>query len=911
MTIFSKTPDIVPSERKRAVKALATRHGKDASVGRITYLKADQYLQKLMTDLSGVLPGQPFFNPEDYQAAAFEKISSEQWNEAQERIYTDLRALYGALNQSLVSETYKGASIREKFSRTRAQILKIITEIRLYQFLRSNPDYQDAKFIDFSNGLNETVKKPRAVIDSRVRLLELPPRTRYFQSKAHQDLKTTTVEIEHLGGGVRGGLTKEFEPARMLDVREDTFWAEMIMAEGPISQKYLASGDAGLGPSFESSGAIAHIHLKMDQVRLANNLQLLPFGEFPVRVIDVAYKESDDQPQWSMLPNFVLEDPTLDWIEINFPPTPIAQLRVTIEQVNYRSNMYYLPESMVRNGVLWQNIGKDRQDEVLHELNLTEDEEDLLKIDPAHINKLEAKADFREILDSETLQRGREQQFYVQSNQYKAAVMSLSKVRPNMANDLLQEMRGETVSSQENTVGVRTYEYVYGIRELQLRYSIYEPLGHYSSPKFRSTSSILEVSLTTEERHINASDAGGNYQITSTEWEVEIGRDRRYPIAPRNWRVDGQVVVDCEFLSVDRQTRSGTTRLATSGQGLALRKNGQLVPLSDYSVQSWVPSTTAGPYLAPGDSVTPGLRNPDGTVNQVLPQRMVVTVGASTYDPNAVYTISYIANSDADVLNVDEQVDSVNDGGPEVFDSTNRNNQIVLSSVPYIDYNIINSDTWTYDGSGVWSIVPDVGNISGLCLMTIGQFDVEILTIDPASALRDPLDIADFFDWSKKNGFKVIGSDTVYEIEGPHPYTPGVLRLTTNSLEGDSYTSQPFTAGPIFESDGRGYGFAQQTYEPVQVYVNDVKAANFTDYINLRHNAFDDAPRGGKQIQFIQAGSVIYFNQPIENARIEVHYRWLAEYVKVNGVLRCNQPVNTVLTPQINSIRLELATSPL
>ena len=61
----------------------------------------------------------------------------------------------------------------------------------------------------------------------------------------------------------------------------------------------------------------------------------------------------------------------------------------------------------------------------------------------------------------------------------------------------------------------------------------------------------------------------------------------------------------------------------------------------------------------------------------------------------------------------------------------------------------------------------------------------------------------------------------------------------------------------------------------------------------------------------IQAGNVLYFNRPIANARIEVYYSWLTEYIKAFGQLRCNIPANTVLTPQVNSLRVELKTSPL
>ena len=43
---------------------------------------------------------------------------------------------------------------------------------------------------------------------------------------------------------------------------------------------------------------------------------------------------------------------------------------VTIEQINYRSNLYHLPEKEVRNGLIWQSIGRSRKAEKLRELGL-------------------------------------------------------------------------------------------------------------------------------------------------------------------------------------------------------------------------------------------------------------------------------------------------------------------------------------------------------------------------------------------------------------------------------------------------------------------------------------------------------------------------------------------------------------
>jgi hypothetical protein len=895
--IVPKPPDVVPDLQRRAIEALASRYPFEREVVVSRPANIERYAQLMIAKLKELDKSQrPFFRALINQATPLEEISSEGWNEAQDRIYVDLYALHRALGESLAEDAYRGELTRDQFVKTHASILQIINEIRLYQFLRGNPEYQDAKFVNFSTSLNETPRKPAAIVDTAVRLLELPPRAREVQSKRQSAFKGAKVSVTHLGGGRLGGRNTDFTPDRMLDANPDSYWAEMIMAESPIGQEYVGSGDGGLGGAFDSDGAICHVLVEMAKVITANTIRILPFGEFPVRVIDVAFKENAGQTEWVMVPGFRVEDATLDWIEVNFEPRTIAALRVTLEQINYRSNLYHLPQRLVSNGLLWESILQTRRTQTLQELNLSVRDQELLKADPQQIARLMALDDFKGLMEKAPLQQGREQVFNVGVETTMAGARVVTKPEPTDVNAISTVLKGTEEETPQKTVTIRTYEYVYGVRELQILFNLYQPVAHYSSPKFSTSASILEVGLTTEERHIPSNDGMGDYHRTSVEWDIEVGRDRRYPVAPKNWLVGSDLIVPDEYLQFDRTTRQAVTRLSMAALQGTLRCNGTRVPLSQFTIETYTPPSSG----VPGRYLATGLANPAffGPVDPAsnISERGLVTVDAEVFDPNAVYTLQYTAAPGADTVDVDEDLNSVEMAEPEVFQTTSRDNQLILKAFPYVDYRIINSSLWQKQtGEARWAFSPGAQNyVTGTVTVTNGS---KVITGSGTAWLSLT---------AGQRLFRRDGDEVVYKIATVD--TNGSAELEAE-YEGVSGSALSYVIGEYFETDGRIFGLDRSLYEPVKVLVNDVKAVNLTDYEAFEHQAFTDVPRTGRQIQFIHAGRLLYFNRPISNSKIEVFYSWLTQYVQVNATLRSNIPVRTVLTPQVNSARVELKTS--
>ena len=896
--LFDKISDPVPGIRDTVLRGMAQKLYALKAADKLSNAQnLDGYLKQLRAALETEAgTARPWFRAEHFVANELDPISSERWNAAQERIYADLRTLYAALNIGYIDQAWRSESAREKFRLSKAAILAVLRELRLYEFLRANPDWQDAKFVNFSDSRNETEARPVAVVDPQTRLLELAPRAQQVQSRVQFAGSSTRITVEHLGGGRVSSAGKGFEPERAIDYHEDTFWAQMVMADGPIRQEYVPSGDAGLGSRITGLGAMCHVYLWFDRARVANSFRILPFGPFPVRVIDVAYKESDAQTDWKTLPNFRVEDPTLDWIKVHFPVTSLVSMRVTLEQSNYRTALYHLPADLVRNGHLWTRISADRQTQLLHELSLTTAEQARVDVSPSDLAILEASKEFRDAIAGSDISGGRENVYGAAVATLKAGVDSLSKIDPSLSQAALEPVQ-EVAPTVEKTLAVRTYEYGYGIREARLDLTLYEPMGHWASPIYRSTSSVLAVSLETEETHQAFDDGMGSYYKTSVEWEVDAGRGRRYPILPLSAVVGTERRVCDELLQINRTTRQAVTRFPLKDRAILVRENGRRLPVSAFSVQIQSTEEVASIYQTAGTDFSSGF------VGQRLPAsvmlgRGLVSISADEFDPNAIYTVTYLTTEAATEINLDEDLNSVDLDGPDTFESTNRNHQIRLSTFPFVDYGIIHSSEWVkIAGQAAWRFSPTQANIiNGIVDLTSGSASV---------AGHDTTWLSQI-DSSKTYAIRKRGSTKIYVVDT----ISGNGAITLSSpYEEETETDVEYELGQVYFSDGRAYAFDKNVYEPIRVFVNDVRATSFTDYEALEHTAFSESPRRGKQIQFIHSGDLIYFNQPIEDAKIEVHYSWLTNGIQVRGTLRCNQPAYTVITPVINSARLQMKTS--
>jgi hypothetical protein len=437
---------------------------------------------------------------------------------------------------------------------------------------------------------------------------------------------------------------------------------------------------------------------------------------------------------------------------------------------------------------------------------------------------------------------------------------------------------GSTPSSTPNTpetVEIKKLEYVYGIRSIDVSYIRYQPVSFYESPAFNSNATITEVSLESDETHPLFNDGWTDFKRTSVEYELEFADNTRVPILPDNsprvsttagiigYKVYG------EYIKIPRNDRYGFTRFMPTSILISVRKNGIRIPVSEY-------------------------------VFEIGSSRGKLTI-TKNYDANSIYTIDYIATTDAIKIDALALFNSKEYPDGEIFNETNTNNAIRLSYYPYTEYEVVNdASSWTkLDGeSSKWIFEPTKPNYRASTIsVTNGSVNVSGNSTEFTS--NGNVDMSA----SIVNYLRVKGDSQVYQVQSTPNNTSAIL---SSAYAGPTNPVVEYQISQSYSVDGRTFRFEDIIYEPTKIFVNDIKAFNLTDFEKLENPAFVDDNIVGLQYQYIQAGPYIYFSKPIKQSNIKVFYRWLTQYVKLNITMRCNVNVSTDITPKVDNVKIKI-----
>jgi hypothetical protein len=276
-----------------------------------------------------------------------------------------------------------------------------------------------------------------------------------------------------------------------------------------------------------------------------------------------------------------------------------------------------------------------------------------------------------------------------------------------------------------------------------------------------------------------------------------------------------------------------------------------------------------------------------------------LTVNEGAYDANAVYTITYPVAQSALSLDL-RNISSTPLLTPEEFPATDQNNRLELSYYPYVEYQLVNDSTayWSKPEAdeAAWRFHPSVANVtsadgSRIVFSTLRDFDV-------LSGEFSGLTGVDEVCLHVKDGVKR------YEVTLSST-TAGTI---SEDFDGDTGVEFEYEIGECQAVDGQIFGLDNVSYEPISVFVNDQKAVNVTSYETLEHPAFLPG-EPGRRHQYIHAGRYLYFNNPINDATIEVFYRWKTQYLRLLMQLRSNFPIFTEVTPKVVDGTVKLKTT--
>lgn len=916
--LLDKIIDVLPASQKDAVRSLLERKKK---TGEITSLRsAEQEAKRISNSISGKL-GQKLLDPNF--AVPSTKISSSLHNENMENIYLDINALYEQINSLSRSELLFNVALNSEYLKSKSAIQKLILDATTFSLRKKYTDFNEVKLIDFNNSKNTSTKIPPAEVNVKTRLLELRPISVERYQLPNRTTRLTNIYTKTYSPGIKGNLSSVFPPELVADQKPETFWAEVILNDVPIKQVYELTSESQDTSQVEVKGPISELYFKFSHSEKINTIRILPFSEFPVKIIDVAYRTSNSSSFFRTIKDFKQVE-TLDWIELNFVPVFANEIRITLTQENYKTVTYTLPKKAVVNTDIFQNIIDIKKQDLFNPKIFDSDE---------YISLINSVSSFESAIDllQEISSKGQDSYVKDMADQYLSALITyLTDIYSNIDEDIGSYFVTKfTENNVENElIEINKYEYIYGVREVELLYNVYSPTAYYSSQKYDTQATVSQVVIEVEEEHISKKTQWqDDYRSTSTEWEVEIGRNKRLPIHPRNIidEVDGIPAVKDERLFFDRSSNVGFTRLGSYySTPYMLKKEGERVPLEFYNAVR-----TSGSI-----------------------PRLKITLTGEWFDPNGVYTVDYAVSPVSYNLDILENFKSSFLESPEKFKELGSDNDLDLSKYPFVNYEVVNTSMFQkVTGEAVWNFVPDqdnmesgqvrvtptvrdafgnilqTGNITGYS--TSGQWGLRNGQPSINFGTHPDLSLSYFGNFSGINfGYfmQIMNSLNYAELKEFSPGINGFILKDPFEVTLDQVNQwEILSSGVAFDGDINGtnisgdlivdyslgigvktddeiFTLANTTYEPLEVKVGSIKAKNITNYETLVHPAFNISTRRDNEYQYIHAGKKLYFNQSINGQEISVNYRWISEYLKINSALRCNKSINPDLTPKVNKI---------
>ncbi len=890
--LLNKILNVLRPAQKTAIDSFVSEKSKSFFVTKRELLTQFQSLVS-KTDSNG-----RFF---DFAPAESDKIIKSSYiNENFENIFLDLNTLYNGLTLLENKFNELNNNNTEQINKAKSALYKAIQQATIFKFLKSNPSYQDMKYVDFIDSSNESNFIPKAKIDLDTFTLELAPKSRLIAQNPNKNLNPTKVNITHSGGG-KVVKSINFPPENMLDRVPNTLWAELIFSDSPILQKYVpCNGD---GYELDIFGPIIYIDIDFNIAEPINNIKFLPYSKYPIKILDVCYKESRSESAWKPIKDFVSSTtaPVFGYFKLNFDLVIASQVRLVICQETYSYHTYHLPKSIVYNTDIFSHIYEAAYRKEIIDDYRTSADQTVIAVNPKASALIEALDDLDSDFKKITANYSNDPYQFVAST-IDSIVESMSNLDPGAKSDLLEIFSLFTSDLKSNIIQIQKYQYNYGIRDIEVALDLYSPVSFYSSPKFQTTSAIYEAELETTEYHPLFKDEHGEFYKTSIEYEIELGENRTIDIVPLNYSGDAdELIVRNEYLRFDKASKLATTRFKIQNTFVTVRENNVYLPASRY--------TFSGNASGYGQVYIPDLSR------------------------NSVYNITYNPVEQASSIDISSIYNSEQFLPYERFERTAANNRVELTAYPYVEYQFINSsDLFIRDDEDVpaykWSspilpytsgttyFRPRIVNSSGTVVFS-GSTSITFTGADLTGHLSQSYLSGNYgYEIKFRDVANPIDIVTIVSATGATIESIPEISLDSALTFGSAYNSSngiinsDYAINVTYTSDSQTFGMANPVYEPIIAIVNGKKATNRTNYSSLINPAFENLDSADNSYEYIHKGKYLLFNKPI-TGEILVYYRWVAKYIKINASLYNLEPAYNIVTPKVDEIKLYLRSSKL
>lgn len=695
----------MPTTQRKKLMELLELKKKEGLIRSNHELEAE--LQRLLADLDSRAGGPTF------KARTQEKqTNSKDFNANFEEIAFDLATLFEASStvERLMSDNKQLS--RSLLSSIKKQVLTLQSKLERYSMLMKNTD-------GFVDGIHETFTSPeytesdeKALQTFRKDRFDKYLDTSYSAEQIGEALQLAGVEtidqlktsygrrlarIEILNRTGHASENPEHGIDKAIDGSLDTYWAESILVDQPITQNISDLWKSDY-TDYPKDGAICEMQITLNGITTVSDIHFDPFCSYPLEIISIYGYETEDMGgvvHELISPNHSnphqRSKKSVNQMAFQFPSVDVSVLRLLIRQENYVKENYIVNKDEQQNMELWRKLSSEpaliddykNPNETMAEF----DKKNEVTGWSVYLEKLVEWA--KSVNNTGVVEAAKRAMETVRMGDYKnPMLLKLQALSPDKQTELNQNQ-----NLSQSWTAINKLSYLYGAYNISVFGRKYRNQSIYVTKPLPISSNTTRITLSATEKH----------------HDLEIGPEVKDALTGQRQPHDAARITDIEYYITHRKNPTATDWLPI----LPIEKEyvqGEL--LSGDMIQGTPPDLV--PY---GDSlVTYSFRFPVVSNQTVVLRRNGIVMDPSTYvisddgkkigiftkyyTASGIYTVDYKPYDNAWFVNLDESSDITptqyidNNGETgEYFTTADTNNSVTLKHKPYL----FRSNLFTYN----------------------------------------------------------------------------------------------------------------------------------------------------------------------------------------------------------------------
>lgn len=825
-----------------------------------------------------------------------DQTNSNKYNDQFKNYYLDLYTIFNRskkIDSAIFNEKTLNSSamteINQKMNKTK-------NRIKSFSFIVNNSDgftraYRE-NFTSKKNFLNLDYKTESTYVDPRTNNIYNEENLLCTINKRNKALTlnetgvlspfiSSMIKVNQTGSNLVEDANRNYPIENLLDSQ---MWNEVILTNKPFDVYFKEPLYYG-----ETKGALCKIQVVFNTMQPINNINLVPFAEFPFKVlgitaydnlialdyvnnyegvtqldvskIDGAIEILSPENEDTMDP-FYLEDP----VSISFKKMDnIRAIEISLQQPHYKISKYNiekndkekinLVEELFSKNKMITNINQKDYINSVTELDFSNRDLEWKPFDFIYKKFMSLIGDFdNNIVDKTT--------------------DVLDKLIPSFDKGKFKKVRSEknNVDLEVNPdIKIKKYNYQYGLNSLDVNYTQYSDVSMYVSSLFEVDSNVKEVALNSEET-IPVDEKDMN--IGSIEYYVsnlsEPAAEDWFPILPG----EKDRFIEDEVSYPEPEGENSKIELLFEATKTSIR------------VEEKKKGVTILKYLDKDEAEV---------TNNNIPVKYIII--QKPYSSSDFYLSSYEIHEAInpyivdfnEVANKKRFLDKEGEIGEKFPLGTDRFDKIELSHYPYVDYSKVNKS----------AVDPDYiyNNYTNP-----NDFIKKLIYNNPNVFYFNP-------NYKGDNGYRPLVISMNGEVDIFDKSSGSIITKKDVLIENDEF-GIPYSYSYIKENEN--------TYEVIDINRNENSTMffpyfyNVTDYVKRLHPNLDNYdPYDYPVFEYLQLGKEIYFNEPLNaegqgnKGEITVDYHYLIEGIRVKIIIRKNPFSEADISPTVHSYTIK------